>query len=1404
MAQPESSILKVVDAAGEPVGVAFVIGPAVAATAAHVVNEALGRDLRDARKPPAAVCVALAFAEGPHAEATVSAWHPPGRGDIGLLSLAGSPLAGLRPLRLAAGVVGTITLDVCGFPPGLDAAVWAEARVVGKRGDGRIQVQALSQEGYRIQPGFSGAPAIDRATAEVVGMVVETEREHGARVAFLAPADALAGPAADPRSRLAEGVVRGRERFEDFIAEYLGTAEREAPFVGRRAAVDALDAWLLDGSSQHALVVEGPGRGKSALAAQWTTRLAARPDVSIAFMPISIRFGTADRSTALSLLGQRLRHLAGARWDAPATPEGWALEIERLLRDGTPDTLLVVVADGIDEAVGWRFEEHLRLIGLGRGVKVLVLARAMADRGPAGWRRALGWPDEVFELPLPTLDRAAIAESLPDGARGQAADGVDGQTAVVVNELMRLTGGEPFLVGLYLDALGAGGGPGAYLSIEDLASLDPGTRALFARWWREQEQQWRQQGRDPLRETEHVQHFLTACAVALGPISRDQLAALAGDLLPSGFALARVAEDVGRFIIGDGVRTGYVLAHPRLREFFRDEAGDQLAAVWEERFVGYCTGVADAIRGGDLTTAPEYVVRHLGAHLVAARADAAAFYGLNDPSWLMAWERLDPTYDGFKDDLTLAWRAAERTGDWIEQLWCALLMSTLAAAVDAVPPALLRELVRREVWSVPDAVAYAKRVPSIAGSVKALSALAETLSPEQAADAVRASRPGWVRLRAELLVALAADLEPGDRMNAASEIARDAESAGDESLRLLVHALVAPYRPAATGAIRDAVRKLGGIRDPASRAFAVTILAPHLDREEVAIALASARTVMSVGPRSAALAALALVADGRERENAVREAAAAASTVGDPVLRLETLATLPAAVVALAAHRPFEHELAAVEVVARPADRARARLALYRYAAAWHDPVVVDLGPCQGEIAAVEDARDRVELLTQRSATAPPDLAGALVEEALALSRRVGDQARGDATILALAAEMSRVPPAAHDVLQRPSAPVSEAAVAVLATLGAGGDRGASARAGRVLLQLDGPAQAQAARTLRDRLGVEPLAAIRRAANPGPHLAGLEVALAPVMPDVVWSAADGPSHSEVLREAAPVLSAADRASFVRALLALDDMLLQAGSLIDVADGQEDVLEDALDACDRVLDLDARCGLLLRVVGSSRGAVSRTAAARAAKLLTQLDSADAIADAIAVLAPVLGRDATPLPAVAATLRPDALKVRALVALGNVAAARALAERASAAYSGAVAWTALGGSYDDAWPRATRAATLVDDEAARCAAVEAMAPDVPDRHLAALAGAAGAMRQSALRSRALGALVPRFVRLRDAELAPMFHQLLRGLSSRGRPAFLADLQVLVPVLRVLGGEQALGAATERVASIVEMFP
>jgi V8-like Glu-specific endopeptidase len=298
-------LLRVHAAADERVvGAGFVVGEDWVCTCAHVVAEALDVDARSPVAPAGEVPL-QAYRDGRRLTGEVREVWVPARGeddegetnphDIALLWApgVGSALPAVR-LVVPEALAGR-RFDVCGFPGGEPAGVWAHGTLGQRRANQTVQVQGEGA-GVRVQPGYSGAPVWDPRERGVVGMVVSAWRDAAAQAAFVIPVDALVAVAAGrlratpstrrPFEALSAG-VSPRSPLVAFLTNYLGTPERPAPFGGRERELDQLDLWLGDAERPYRLVAASAGQGKSALLAHWALEVAANGRADVVMAPIA-------------------------------------------------------------------------------------------------------------------------------------------------------------------------------------------------------------------------------------------------------------------------------------------------------------------------------------------------------------------------------------------------------------------------------------------------------------------------------------------------------------------------------------------------------------------------------------------------------------------------------------------------------------------------------------------------------------------------------------------------------------------------------------------------------------------------------------------------------------------------------------------------------------------------------------------------------------------------------------------------------------------------------------------------------------------------------------------------------------------------------------------------------------
>jgi PAS domain S-box-containing protein len=236
-----------------PVGAGFVAGERHIVTCAHVVNSALGRDLRTQEKPGPDARVHVQFpilgdATGaPIRTCQVVAWSPPPQtglsgGDVAGLILAGEGLpAKAAPGRLIESAsVRDTSVEVFGYPtdpPRMHSGAWSAHRLRGAVGGGLIQLDADSESALRAQPGYSGSPVVvaDKDGDAIVGMLAIAGRDEETRDVYAIPVSRIVEAWEDTLADLTIPACpyRGLQTFTSDDA-------RAGLFVGRESDVSNL------------------------------------------------------------------------------------------------------------------------------------------------------------------------------------------------------------------------------------------------------------------------------------------------------------------------------------------------------------------------------------------------------------------------------------------------------------------------------------------------------------------------------------------------------------------------------------------------------------------------------------------------------------------------------------------------------------------------------------------------------------------------------------------------------------------------------------------------------------------------------------------------------------------------------------------------------------------------------------------------------------------------------------------------------------------------------------------------------------------------------------------------------------------------------------------------------------
>lgn len=550
--------------------------------------------------------------------------------------------------------------------------------------------------------------------------------------------EALRGTAVLPGSAAAA--------FTGFLDEYFGRAG-EVPFGGRDTEYAALDAWLLDPERPFALVLAGAGLGKSALLARWAATIAAAGS-RVVFVPLSIRLGTGLRGEALRLLAHQLAAATGR--PLPEVKDTAALRAEcaaALRTPGQSGASFLIVLDGIDEAVDWEPGVELGLAAAdATHIKILLSARSTPMLESAQWLARLAIPQERTQvLTLTALQPEAVRAMLVQQWPGEAAT-----ASALAQELQRLTQGDPLLIRLYVSALLSTTEKTGWLHPAQLPDTPPGLGGWFARFWDQLRRQWAAEPAiGPVAET-----VFDLLAIALGPLQFADLLALQdhGTTAPILSAALRALQPL---LLGDGKQIPLSLCHPRLRYFRLENKTPEQQQSLHQRLLTFAETQQRELLAG--SRAPEevsaYVVRYLGAHLQSSDPSDVRLFTLVCPPWQKAWEALEGTFDGFRDDVERAWQAAEalaraapsqRPQALAMAARCGLVFSSIASLSYQLPPNLVGHLVELGIFSPAVALSRVRR-PQGDYPAAALTALAPWLDTELAlrvlAEASRGHQP---------------------------------------------------------------------------------------------------------------------------------------------------------------------------------------------------------------------------------------------------------------------------------------------------------------------------------------------------------------------------------------------------------------------------------------------------------------------------------------------------------------------------------------------------------------------------------------------------------------------------------------------------------------------------------------
>ena len=196
--QLEASLIRIFSSRVQDavVGAGFLISPDTVLTCAHVVTAALDLPDETAEMPTDPVLLDFPIVQANEMlTAHACFWEPVapnGGGDICVLQLEKRPPDGVKVARLVvAEDLWGHEFRAIGFPDYHPDGASISGKLKGRRATGRVQIEDVKEQGFRVQPGFSGGAVWDEQLDGVAGMIVEAEKDTISKVGYIIPADVL-------------------------------------------------------------------------------------------------------------------------------------------------------------------------------------------------------------------------------------------------------------------------------------------------------------------------------------------------------------------------------------------------------------------------------------------------------------------------------------------------------------------------------------------------------------------------------------------------------------------------------------------------------------------------------------------------------------------------------------------------------------------------------------------------------------------------------------------------------------------------------------------------------------------------------------------------------------------------------------------------------------------------------------------------------------------------------------------------------------------------------------------------------------------------------------------------------------------------------------------------------------
>jgi hypothetical protein len=315
------------------------------------------------------------------------------------------------------------------------------------------------------------------------------------------------------------------------------------------------------------------------------------------------------------------------------------------------------------------------------------------------------------------LDRQGIAEVLNSTGLTKTVIGHE-QHRALLEQLKRLTDGDPLVLRLYVDELTAGEVARCLVGIEHLPEIPPGQDGFFKEWFRQLDLQPGKQGREGSQVMRRLLHLM---ATAFGALTLDDLTFLLSDAESAlSVGILQDLAPVARFVIGSGKQNdGYRLTHARFNSYFlSSDMSDAERKAYETRFLKAGKRILNDLQSGRLrpAEAPAYFLRFFSDHLIRANEPLEETIALASEHWMDAWMALEPDGTGFLRDIERARKASElansdavaqgRKAPWLHlEILAAMCTLSVRSRVFNITPELAYEGLKQGIFKPDEAIA---------------------------------------------------------------------------------------------------------------------------------------------------------------------------------------------------------------------------------------------------------------------------------------------------------------------------------------------------------------------------------------------------------------------------------------------------------------------------------------------------------------------------------------------------------------------------------------------------------------------------------------------------------------------------------------------------------------------------